>query len=85
MSKVKKHENFMKLSKKILVTGGCGFIGSALVRLILNKTKHRVMNIDKLTYAGNFISAGEMPSYSKYIFRKIDICNSKKIKKKLYH
>ena len=39
---------------KILVTGGAGFIGSAVIRLIINETKHEVVNLDKLTYAGNY-------------------------------
>ena len=41
---------------KILITGGAGFIGSALIRYLINNTKHNVLNIDKLTYAGNLES-----------------------------
>ena len=41
------------MNKKILITGGAGFIGSAVIREIINKTDHDVVNIDKLTYAGN--------------------------------
>ena len=46
----------MKNNKSILVTGGAGFIGSALIRYIITNTSHRVMNIDKLTYSGNLQS-----------------------------
>jgi len=43
-------------SKKLLVTGGAGFIGSAVIRHIINNTDHNVVNVDKLTYAGNLES-----------------------------
>jgi len=67
--------------KKILVTGGSGFIGSALIRYIINKTNYRVINIDKLTYAGNLESLFTIKNNSRYSFKKTDICNSIKIKK----
>jgi dTDP-glucose 4,6-dehydratase len=41
------------MTKKLLITGGAGFIGSAVIRHIINNTDHSVVNIDKLTYAGN--------------------------------
>ena len=44
---------------KFLITGGCGFIGSALIRHIINKTKHVILNLDKLTYAGQFVQTIE--------------------------
>jgi dTDP-glucose 4,6-dehydratase len=44
------------MTKKILITGGAGFIGSALIRHIINNTDHSVINVDKLTYAGNLES-----------------------------
>tara|TARA_A100001015_G_scaffold308940_1_gene407437 strand:+ start:1379 stop:2452 length:1074 start_codon:yes stop_codon:yes gene_type:complete len=69
------------LTKKILITGGCGFIGSFLVKHIIKKTKHRLVNIDKLTYAGNLESLASIKHNNKYSFKKIDICNSSKIKK----
>ena len=60
---------------KILVTGGAGFIGSALVRHIVNNTEDSVINADKLTYAGNLDSLVDVIQNDRYIFEKIDICN----------
>lgn len=66
---------------KFLITGGCGFIGSALIRHIINKTNHVILNLDKLTYAGNLESLLSVKINRRYSFKKIDICNSNKIKK----
>lgn len=71
------------MTKKILITGGCGFIGSALIKHILKTTKYIVINIDKLTYAGNLESLISVQYNNKYVFKKIDICNVRKIKKYL--
>jgi dTDP-glucose 4,6-dehydratase len=60
---------------KILVTGGAGFIGSALVRHIINNTDNSVVNVDKLTYAGNLDSLASIANNSRYSFEKVDICN----------
>ena len=60
---------------KILVTGGAGFIGSALVRHIINNTDNSVVNVDKLTYAGNLESLASIANNSRYSFEKVDICN----------
>lgn len=64
---------------KILVTGGAGFIGSAVVREIINNTDFEVINIDKLTYAGNLESLPGMSSELRYSFECIDICDEKAI------
>ena len=67
-------------TKKILVTGGAGFIGSAIVRHIINDTNYSVVNIDKLTYAGNLESLTSVSDNSRYVFEKIDICDADAIK-----
>ena len=59
----------------IIVTGGAGFIGSAVVRHIINNTEHRVLNIDKLTYAGNLESLALIESNERYQFSQTDICD----------
>ncbi|MGJ0624802.1 dTDP-glucose 4,6-dehydratase [Xenorhabdus bovienii] len=66
---------------KILVTGGAGFIGSALIRHIINNTNDSVINVDKLTYAGNLESLKEIDSNSCYFFEKADICDRDEIDK----
>jgi dTDP-glucose 4,6-dehydratase len=67
------------MNKKILVTGGAGFIGSALIRNIISNTNHSVVNIDKLTYAGNLESLSSVESSDRYSFELADICDSNKI------
>ncbi len=61
---------------KILVTGGAGFIGSAVVRHIIKNTENEVINIDKLTYAGNLESLAEIDQHERYHFAQIDICDA---------
>ena len=68
-----------KTSKKFLITGGAGFIGSALIRHIINNTEDSVVNVDKLTYAGNLDSLKTVDSSQRYTFEKIDICDSSNI------
>ena len=59
----------------ILVTGGAGFIGSAVVRHIINNTQDSVINVDKLTYAGNLESLASIASSDRYVFEQVDICD----------
>ncbi len=63
-------------SKTFLVTGGAGFIGSAVVRELVNTTQHRVVNVDKLTYAGNLESLASVESSERYTFVQADICDA---------
>ncbi len=60
---------------KIIVTGGAGFIGSAVVRHIINATADEVLVVDKLTYAGNLESLASVADDARYSFRQIDICD----------
>lgn len=64
---------------KVLITGGAGFIGSAVVRHIINDTLDSVINVDKLTYAGNLESLKSVESHKRYAFEQADICNRSEI------
>ncbi len=68
-------------SKKLLITGGAGFIGSAVIRHIINNTDHSVINVDKLTYAGNLESLVSVENDSRYAFEQVDICDANEIKR----
>ncbi|MTI12231.1 dTDP-glucose 4,6-dehydratase [Sansalvadorimonas verongulae] len=61
---------------KILVTGGAGFIGSAVVRHVINNTQDSIVNVDKLTYAGNLESLASIESSERYQFVQADICDA---------
>ena len=65
----------------ILITGGAGFIGSAIIRHIIDHTKHSVVNVDKLTYAGNLESLESITNSDRYVFEQVDVCDTDEIKR----
>jgi len=67
--------------KTFLITGGAGFIGSAVIRHIINNTVHCVVNIDKLTYAGNLESLTSIKHNKRYRFEQVDICNAEEVRR----
>lgn len=67
------------LSKRILVTGGAGFIGSNLTRFLIEKTNSRVINVDKLTYAGNLASLIGVIDHPRHSFEQVDICSHEEV------
>ena len=70
---------------RILVTGGAGFIGSCVVRHIIKNTNDEVLNLDKLTYAGNLESLKEIDQNPRYQFQQVDICDSSKLEQIFEH
>ena len=60
---------------RILVTGGAGFIGSAVIRHVIKNTNDSIINVDKLTYAGNLESLVDIKDSDRYAFEQVDICN----------
>ena len=67
--------------KTILVTGGAGFIGSAVIRHLINDTDFSVVNLDKLTYAGNLESLADCSRSPKYVFEQVDICDEVEVRR----
>ena len=59
--------------KKILVTGGSGFIGSSVIKYLINQFDYEVINVDKLTYAGNLLNVDSVKANRRFHFKKIDI------------
>jgi len=66
---------------RFMVTGGAGFIGSAVIRYLINETHHSVCNVDKLTYAGNLESLSGVSGNDRYLFEQADICDFDAISK----
>ncbi|MDR0333136.1 MAG: dTDP-glucose 4,6-dehydratase [Dysgonamonadaceae bacterium] len=72
----------MRFQRNILITGGAGFIGSHLVRLFVNKyPEYQIINLDKLTYAGNLSNLKDVENKPNYNFVKVDICDFETIQK----
>jgi len=66
---------------KVIVTGGAGFIGSAVIRQYINDTSHDVVNLDALTYAGNLESLSEVDQSDRYVFEHVNICNIEELER----
>jgi len=66
---------------KLVITGGAGFIGSAVIRYLLSATEHEIVNVDKLTYAGNLLSLESVFENVRYYFEQIDICDALEIER----
>lgn len=69
----------------VLITGGAGFIGSALVRQLISETDSTIINVDKLTYAGNLASLAEARNHARHHFAQVDICSAEEIRALLEH
>lgn len=70
------HPVEMRDAMKILVTGGAGFVGSALIRYLIQEATEQVINVDKLTYACNLTSLGHAACSECYTFEQVDVCDA---------
>ncbi|BDX07678.1 dTDP-glucose 4,6-dehydratase [Planctobacterium marinum] len=73
--------SYKNLKLKVLVTGGAGFIGSAVIRHIISATECSVVNVDKLTYSGNLESLKSVSGNDRYSFEQVDICDALEVKR----
>lgn len=71
--------------KQFLITGGAGFIGSALVRFLIETTPHRVVVVDKLSYAGNLSSLADVMDNARFAFEQVDICDRPELDRIMAH
>ncbi len=67
--------------KTVIVTGGAGFIGSAVIRHLISNSDYRVINLDKLTYAGNLESLSTVSTSPRYVFERVDICDRESVER----
>ena len=74
----------MEENKKLLITGGAGFVGSAVILHIINNTDHSVINVDNLIYAGNLGSLTSIENSKRHTFEQVDICDANEIKHVFY-
>jgi len=70
-----------RMISTVIVTGGAGFIGSAVVRRLIRETRHRVVNVDKLTYAGNLDSLADVADNDRYHFERVDIADPQNVRR----